>query len=227
VNSLAALVDRIEQKRYFGQRIPTRELLAAAREIASRQGLPGSYAGMFAPTRLDFRRGIRVFTGEPVRSGAATAHILGEECCRLLLELNVKDRLVSAALARAEAGMQERLKSPERIHARHVGFYCCGICTVSLWRHLAAGGLDNPAPRFKDGLRMLASCRIGAGRWNRFPFFYTLLALVELEVPEARKELRWAAPAAERSLKALRGDGRFRKRRRAVLEQALARASQA
>jgi len=107
VNSLAALVDRIEQKRYFGQKTPARELLGAAREIASRQGLPGSYAGMFAPTRLDFRRGIRVFTGEPVRSGAATAHILGEECCRLLLKLDVKDRLVSAALARAEAGMLE------------------------------------------------------------------------------------------------------------------------
>jgi hypothetical protein len=223
VNSLATLVDNIEQKRYFGQRIPAREILAAAREIAPRQGLPGSYAGMFAPTKPDFRRGIRVFTGEAVRSGAATAHILGEECCRLLLKLNVKDRLVSAALARAEAGMQERLNSAERLHARNVGFYCCGICTVSLWRHLAAGGLDSPAPRFRDGLRVLAGCRSDNGRWNRFPFFYTLLALTEMDVPEAGEELRWAAPAAERSLKALRGTGRFLKRRRAVLEQTLAR----
>jgi hypothetical protein len=222
MNSLAVLVDSIEQKRYFGQKIPARELLTAAREIASRQGLPRSYAGMFAPTRLDFQRGIRVFTGEPVRSGAATAHILGEECCRLLLKLDVKDRLVSAALARAEAGMLERLKSPERTGARHVGFYCCGICTVSFWRHLSAGGLDCPAPRFRDGLRTLASCRSDGNRWKRFPFFYTLLALTELEIPEARTELRWAAPAAERSLKALGRTGRFSRRRRAVLEQALA-----
>lgn len=224
MNSLAALVDSIEQKLYFRQRIPARELLAAAREIASRQGLPGSYAGMFAPTKLDLRRGIRVFTGEAVRSGAATAHILGEECCRLLLKLRVEDRLVSVALARAEAGMRERLNSSERAHARHVGFYCCGICTVSFWRHLAAGGLDSPVPRFRDGLRVLASCRSESGRWNRFPFFYTLLALTELDLPEARKELRWAAPAAERSLKSLRGAGRYVTRRRAVLEQALARA---
>jgi hypothetical protein len=217
-------VDSVEQKRYFGQRIPARQLLAATREIASRQGLPGSYAGMFAPTRLDFRRGIRVFTGEPVRSGAATAHILGEECCRLLLKLRVKDRLVSAALARAEAGILERLRSPERIHARNVGFYCCGICTVSLWRHLAAGGLDSPVPRLRDGLRVLTGCRSDSNRWNRFPFFYTLLVLTELDVPEARKELRWAGPAAERSLKTLRGAGRFPKRRRAVLERTLARA---
>ena len=224
MNSLAVLVDGIEQKRYFGEKIPARELLAAERKIASRQGLPGSYAGMFAPTRLDFRRGIRVFTGEPVRSGAATAHILGEECCRLLLKLKVKDRLVAAALARAEAGMRESLRTHDRANAQHVGFFCCGICTVSFWRHLAAGGLDNPVPRFRDGLRVLASLRTGSGRWKRFPFFYTLLALTELDVPEARRELRWAAPAAERSLKALRGTGRFPKRRRAVLEQALARA---
>ena len=222
MNSLAALVDSIEQKRYFGQRIPARELIIAAREIASRQGLPGSYAGMFAPTTLDFRRGIRVFTGEPVRSGLATAHILGEECCRLLLKLRVKDPLVSAALARAEAGMQERLSAWDRLHAEHTGFHCCGICTASFWRHLAAGGLDSPGPRFRNGMRALASLRTGSGRWKRFPFFYTLLALNEIDLPEARKELRWAAPAAERSLKALRGTGRLPKRRRAVLEQALA-----
>ena len=224
MNSLAVLVDSIEQKRYFGQRIPSRDVLAAARAIASRQGLPGSYAGMFAPTRLDYRRGIRVFTGEPVRSGAATAHILGQECCRLLLKLRVKDRLVSEALARAEAGMRERLKTHDRANAQHVGFYCCGICTASFWRHLAAGGLDHPVPRFREGLRVLASLRTGSGRWKRFPFFYTLLALTEMDEAGAAKELRWAAPAVERSLKALRGAGRFPKRRRAVLEQALARA---
>jgi hypothetical protein len=222
VNSLAALVDSIEQKRYFGQEIPAREVLAAAREIASRQGLPDSYAGMFAPTRHDFQRGIRVFTGEAVRSGAATAHILGQECCRLLLKLRVKDRLVSEALARAETGMRERLKTHDRTDAQRVGFYCCGICTVSFWRHLAAGGLDSPGPRFEDGLRVLASLRTGGGRWKRFPFFYALLALTELDVPKARTELRWAAPAAERSLTTLRGAGRFPKRRRAVLEKTLA-----
>jgi hypothetical protein len=217
MNSLASLVDSLENRRYFGRSIPHVELLAAEREIASRQGRSGSYAGMFAPTQLDFRRGIRVFTGEPVRSRAAIAHILGEECCRLLLELDVNDRLVSEALARAENGMLERLRSAER-----VGFYCCGTCTASLWRHLAAGGLDDPEPRFKDGLRVLASCRNDSGRWNRFPFFYTLLALTEIALPEAGKELRWAAPAAERSLKAVRGRGRFVQRRRAVLERTLA-----
>ncbi|HTW91196.1 MAG TPA: hypothetical protein VMH22_05750 [bacterium] len=222
MSSLASLLDRLQEKQYFGQTIPARELVVAVRGIASRQGLPGSYAGMFAPTKPDFRRGMRVFTGEPVRSGAATAHILGEECCRLLLKLKVKDPSVTAALARAEAGMLERLSSCERLHSKHIGFYCCGICTASLWRHLAAGGLDNRVPRFRDGLRVLAGYRSDSGRWRRFPFFYTLLALTEIDVPVAAVELRWAAPAAERSLKGLRGGDRYAKRRRAVIEKALA-----
>jgi hypothetical protein len=179
---------------------------------------------MFAPTELDFRRGIRVFTGEPILSHAGVAHILGEECCRLLLDMNVKDRPVSMALARAGAGMLEILNSPDCTRYNHVGFYCCGICTVSFWRHLVAGGLDRPGPRFKDGLRVLAGSRAPNGRWSRFPFFYTLLALVEIDMPAVRPELRWAAPAAERSLKTLRGTGRYKQRRRTVLERALARA---
>lgn len=222
MRSLAAVVDQIEESRFFHRKVPARALLTAAREIASRQGLPGSYAGMFAPTGLDHQRGIRVFTGEPMRSGAGVAHILGEECCRLLLELGLKDKLVSAALARAEDGMLERLNSLDRQHVDHIGFYCCGICTASLWRHLSAGGLDRPGPRLKDGLKVLAGYRTGTGRWTRFPFFYTLMALTEIGTPAARAELRWAAPAAARSLKALRGTGRYTPRRRAVLERTLA-----
>ncbi len=222
MNSLAFIVDRLEEKRYFGQRLSKADFTAATRQIASRQGLSGSYAGMFAPTALDFKRGMRVFTGESVRSAAATSHILGEECCRLLLELGIDDRMVSEALTRAENGMLERLRSAERKHAEHIGFYCCGICTVAFWRHLAAGGLDHQESRFRDGLRVLAEYRTKGNRWSRFPFFYTLLALTEMDKPEALKELRWAVPAAERSLRVPRGASGYAKRRRAVLEKVLA-----
>ncbi|GEM_PF-205923 len=225
IRSLAAIVDSVEEGWFFGRKVATSVLLSAAREMASRQGLPGSYARMFAPTGLDFRRGYRVFTGEPMRSRAGVAHILGEECCRLLLDVKVRDRSVSAALARTENGMLERLNSPESMRYNHVGFYCCGICTVSFWRNLAVGGLDRPGPRFKDGLQVLAGSRADNGRWGRFPFFYTLLALTEIDVPAARSELRWARPAVERSLKAMRGTGRYTQRRRAVLEHALERAA--
>ena len=59
----------------------------------------------------------------------------------------------------------------------------------------------------RHGLRVLAGYRTDGRGWRRFPFYYTLLALTEIDLPAARAELRWAAPAAERSLKALRGAG--------------------
>lgn len=54
--------------------------------ILSRQGLPGSYRGLFAPSPGD--RPLRLFTGEKITTGAGSSHILGEECMRVLALAN-------------------------------------------------------------------------------------------------------------------------------------------
>jgi hypothetical protein len=41
--------------------------------------------------------------------------------------------------------------------------------------------------------------RDGEQRWRRFPFWYTVLALSEMDAAEARWELKYAAPALERA----------------------------
>ena len=60
------------------------------------------------------------------------------------------------------------------------------------------------------------------GRWRRFPFFYTLLALTDIDWKAAREELRYAAPAMEKTLGRLRQGAEHAPRRRALLERALA-----
>ena len=46
----------------------------------------------------------------------------------------------------------------------------------------------------------LCSLQASASRPHRtFPFWYTALALSEMDVPEARSELKYAAPALERT----------------------------
>ncbi len=89
-NSLYATLDSISELLFFKHQIPESQRVAAARWIASRQGLAGSYAGMFAPTEQD-TLGIHLFTGEAVRSRAGVAHILGEEGCRILALLHVPE----------------------------------------------------------------------------------------------------------------------------------------
>ncbi|HEY3322964.1 MAG TPA: hypothetical protein VGP72_21090 [Planctomycetota bacterium] len=213
--SLAATLDAVYDA--GPSQIARPERLRVAKWIASRQGLPGSYANMFAPTDRD-RKGLRLYTGEKITTRAATAHILGEEACRALVLLNVSDAGVQRALAAAQAGIAERLEHAEKIGVQ-MGTYCCGPCTVSMWRHLLVGGLGRVEERLAAGLRQLKKHRLDSGRWRRFPFYYTLTALVEME--HSQDELRYVASACERALQ--RTGGKLEKRRRLLLEKVLAK----
>lgn len=120
--SLARTIDSVGDALFFGRRIPKREAHRVAGWLARRRGLPGSYAGMFAPTARDFAGGIKLFTGERISSGAATGHILGEEACRTLLLLDADVPEARAALARATRLMDKRLTESEAGRGRR-GFF--------------------------------------------------------------------------------------------------------
>jgi hypothetical protein len=121
-NSLARTVDAVNEALFLGHRIPEKESRRVVEWLASRQGLPGSYSGMFAPTTRDFENGIRLFTGEQITSGAATSHILGEEACRVLLLLGTDSEEEQAALQSAIHSMDQRLNESES-EAGRLGFY--------------------------------------------------------------------------------------------------------
>jgi hypothetical protein len=199
--------------------------------IADRQGLPGSYAGMFAPTGYDYNFGTFTFTGEPVRSGAATGHVLSEEACRALFQLSGNSlprdvhSLANKALERARQGIFHRIEQSEA-RGQWSGVYCCGTCTVALWRHLAASGLSDDQRRLENGLAELSRSRDGNGRWKRFPFFYTLFALVDIDLPAVSDELRYAEAVIERALRRLskadpQDQSKHDQRRKIVLERIL------
>jgi hypothetical protein len=190
--------------------------------IARRRGKPGSYAGMFAPTDIDLLNGVRVYTGEIIRSGAGIGHVLGEEACRVLILLGVGDSMVREALERATAGMLHRLRQTEGTGKVH-GMYCCGLCSVAYWRHVAVGGLDRNEERLAAGMEALRTHRMDDGRWRRFPFYYTLLALSDMNIESALAEMRYAAPLLERYVKRRVAPGSFSERRRVISERVLAR----
>lgn len=221
-SSLAATLDAVNDALFCGRRLPKSQREEAAKWIAGRQGKPGSYAGMFAPTDRDFSEGIRLFTGERFATRAGTAHVLGEEACRALILLNVRTKDVRDALSRATAGMLIRLrdavKREKNMGRPWLGQYCCGKCTVALWRHLAVGGLENAERHLAAGMRGLRLLRTGDGKWRRLPSYYTLLALSEIGLPTAVREMRYAAPTCERILNRLPKDNAFDRRRRAVAE---------
>jgi hypothetical protein len=196
--SLSRTVDAINAAQFDGRLLAATERSQVARWIAARQGLPGSYGGTFAGFPSERSKGIVLFTGERITSASAR-HILGEETARALRLLRVRDRRVTRALVAADDGLMQCLaRAAEDPRKRNPGLFCCGKCSVGLWRNLLAGGLDRREERLRRGALHLRSVRDGEHGWRRFPFWYTVLALSEMEGREAITELTYAAPALER-----------------------------
>ena len=219
-SSLAATVQAFDEAMWSGQSLSKTERIATAKWIANRCGLEGSYAGMPAPTRKDFAGGVRLFTGEKVSSRAGVSHILGQEACRILIVLGVNLPKVKASLRTANEGISARIYSTSNTHLKH-GMYCCAVCSCAMWRHLAVGGLKEQSLLLNRAVRTLRSRRDGKGRWRGFPFYYTLLALSEINIAQADKEIVYARGACERSLARLTGSDRIAKRRGLLLEKLL------
>jgi hypothetical protein len=218
---LERTLDAINEAFFNGRLLTYAQRLEAARWIAGRHGQPRAYANMFAPTGHDLQKGIRVFTGEKISTKAGTSHVLGEEACRALILLEVSEASVLLAIEEAEAGIRARVEEAEKRSPNSMGLYCCGICSVSFWRHLIVGGVNWSEKRLVAGQRQLKDHRSGGGKWKRFPYWYALLALSEMDGAAAREERRYAAPVLERYLKRKAKMDPIGKRHHAVAERVL------
>jgi len=219
--SLSQTVDAINAARIDGHALAATERREMARWIASRQGLPGSYAGTFAGFPSERSRGIVLFTGERIASASAR-HILGEEASRALRWLRVRDSSVMRALEAADDGLMQCL-ARAAADPRHAnpGLFCCGKCSVGLWRNLLSGGLSRREERLQRGALHLRSVRDGEHGWRKFPFWYTVLALSEMDMHEAKVELKYAAPALERTATRSGSSSGYARRRQALATRAL------
>jgi len=199
VGSVSKTVDAVNAAQFDGRALGPPERRQVARWIAARQGLAGSYAGTFAGFPAERSKGIVLFTGERITSASAR-HILGEEASRVLRLLHVRDRSVASAIEAADEGLMRSLaRAAAAPRHRNPGLFCCGKCTVGLWRNLLSGGLDRGDERLQRGASHLRSVRDGKQGWRKYPFWYTVLALSEMDMPEAKAELTYATPALERT----------------------------
>ena len=149
--SLSETVDATNAALFDSQKLSLEERKRVARWIAARQGLPGAYGDTFAGFAAELKCGICLFTGERITSASAR-HILGEEACRVLQLLRVSDSAVKSALQRAMDGLTRCLQRAALDPCNsNPGRYCCGKCTVGLWRNLLAGGLDRQEERLRKG----------------------------------------------------------------------------
>ena len=83
------------------------------------------------------------------------------------------------------------------------------------------GGFGECDDKLDGMLPVLPLHRDAKGTWHRFPFFFTLLALIEMSRPAALDELRYALPECEKKLERPRPKDVYSERKFAVLDRVL------
>lgn len=219
-SSLAGTIDNVNEALFFGKTISKKEAADITGWISSRLDTEYSYNRSFGVTVKDMKSKVYTFTGERLSSVVSMRHIMAEETSRVLIQLSEITGKKVKALESSNAEFMKCLNKAAS-EGKPVGTYCCGPCTVGLWRHLAVGGLPEYSKNLPEGIKVLHDYHDGAGRWGRFPFFYTLLALSEIDHPIARKEIVYAQPECERVLNHIRKDNIFSKRKRELLLRVL------
>ena len=220
-DSLSETIDNVNEALFFGREFAENHKSEVSGFIASRFGLLGSYQGLYAPCREDTADRVRFFTGEPIKSRASIAHILGEESIRVLKLLNIGDADIRETVDASVSLLMELMRKSEK--AGHCpGTFCCGNCTSAYWRNMLVIGPVDLDRRISLGMAHLKALRVGNGRWKRYPFYHTCLVLTEIDTEDAKSELRYAAPALERSIKRKQNIGeKFQYRRSALSERVL------
>ena len=214
--SLAKTVDSLNADLFNGRPPTEVEVEAFASWVLGRQWTAGRFAGAFAPTEGDLKAGVRLFTGELLKTQLAARNILTAEVARGLFLLVPATPGVREALERANQWLLGMCFADSCVLGE------CAQSTLGWMRYLAAGALDDAEGRLEAHLQVLSQYRDGRGRWKRFPFYYTLLALSEITLPAAVAEMQYAAPACERSLRRWGTEGRFTSRQKVLLERVLA-----
>lgn len=85
------------------------------------------------------------------------------------------------------------------------------------------GGLKNAKRELQAGIKNLKLHRDRSGRWRKYPFYYTLLALSEIDLPSAVKEMQYASRLCESLLKRTPKRDKYSQRRRFLAEKILSK----
>jgi hypothetical protein len=216
-DSLTATLGALDEAFFRGQSLPQVQRAEVAAWLVGRQDQAGPDAGTFAPTETDHLEAMRLYSGEKLKTRFAAGHILNAQAARALFLLDAPTPGAQEAIRRTDQRLRQACFATSCIVGE------CAHATVGLMRYLAAGGLDDAERRLNAYLGTLSQQRDGQGRWRRFPFYYTLLALSEIDLPQAIQERQYAAPACERYLRRATHDDTIGWRRQAIMQRNLAK----
>lgn len=178
---------------FGGGSFTAQERASLAAWILTRQNRQRGF--IFHPTPAEIAAGIRLLSGERPCTRLLAANAVELETLRLLALLQPDDARVQQLCAEADA--------------RLAPLCFAGVCTtgecahtsIAVLRYRAARDFRGWSASFSHALEALKADRTGDGRWRRFPFYFTLLWLVELPAEMAHDELAFTADARRRLIR--------------------------
>jgi len=219
--SLASTIENINQVYFYKKDFKKYDVDETVKWILTRYKTEYSYNGSFGITVNDWNSDLRTFTGERLTSPASLRHIHAQEAGRAL---NILKKYTSLKMPELDESNKKFIKifiNNEKA-GKHEGTFCCGPCTVSLWRNMSAGGYGSYAKKLNNGMSVLKNFRKNDGEWSRFPFYYTLSVLLEsAKLPNAKIEIEYAFNKCRRRIKTIRGKDKFAERKHELLNRIL------
>jgi hypothetical protein len=185
--------------------------------LISRQVQSGSNSGFFLPFASETRTQLTLLTGEPLRTEFACQNIQLIEAARLLVLIGMDNPAAVRSVGLADRRMNTLCYSK----------FCakgeCKSLTLAYMRYLVAINTDEATIRVDQFLTKLAAYRDGKGKWQGFPYYYTLLMLSESDSPLAAHELEYTSPLFERLCKQDWSNDRYSSRSQSILHKINAR----
>jgi hypothetical protein len=220
--SLFKTIDNVSEALMFNLKIDTDEKFKISDFIINQQGKPYTYADTFAPTEVDLKNDLMLFTGEKIKTTAGKCHMIGEEAARVLRRLGLKNEKIKTALRKADIGLQKRIDDSLSRSRYSYGMYCCKSCSCAMWLNITSGGINNNTEFLKAGLSCLKKYHDNKGKWFGFPFYYTLYVLNEMNTDLAMDEMKYVARSLEEKLKRrIIHENKYELRRHYICEQIL------
>ncbi len=215
--SLAATLDSAAEALFYQKSIPTSLRKDIATLLVSRQVQSGSNFGFFLPFAAESSTESRLFSGEQLNTEFARRHVQLVEAARLLNLLTNDISMVAKSVQIAD----------QRMNTMCYSKFCskgeCKSISIAYARYLVSCRHNDSEKRTNSFLTQLADHRDGKGKWNGFPYFYTLLMLCELDDSLAAPELQYAISASPKQSQSMSSADPFSLRRQAILARAFSR----
>jgi len=205
LDSLEEAILLLERSHRSGDNIDLEQVVEF---IVGQQVCFGHDAGTFVESRNVSRCKARVYTGEKLQTHLAAKNILAVESARALVLSGSDSEDVRSSIALVETWAENQCFSE---------FCATGECrhsSIGFIRYLNA--LEK-TERLEHMVTKLSKFRDGKGGWKGFPYFFTLLALTEIDSPLVDDELEYALEFTEKRFKRNRSEEPFTSRRNEIL----------